>query len=103
MSFDVSTSAPSPGLADTATSTPVLRKTAATSLSRPLRPYGDGLACLALAGGTFLGRPLTPKGGADESLDRREARFSACLNGESVHCAVRIAADDDEGRERPIR
>jgi len=62
----------------------------------------DSLA-LRRAGGTVLGRPLTPKDGADESLDRREARFSACLNGSNVHCAVRIAADDDEGRERLIR
>ena len=63
----------------------------------------DALARLALAGGTFLVRPFAPREGADETMDRKEPRFSATCNGFDVHCAVRIAADDDEGRERLIR
>ena len=63
----------------------------------------DALARLALAGGTFLGRPFAPRESADETMDRKEPRFSAKHNGFDVHCAVRIAADDDEGRERLIR
>ena len=65
----------------------------------------DGLARVALAGGTFLGRPFTPREHAaqDEKLDRKEPRFAATYNGFDVHCAVRLAADDDEGRERLIR
>ena len=63
----------------------------------------EGLARLALAGGAFLGRPFTPKDRADETLDRKEPRFSATYNGFDVHCAVRLAAEDDEGRERLLR
>ena len=39
----------------------------------------------------------------DHPHERKEKRFSATHNGFDVHCAVRIAADDDEGRERLIR
>lgn len=63
----------------------------------------DAFAALALAGGTFVGQPYAPKKRADEDLDRRERPFSATLNGFDVHCAVRLAADDDEGRERLVR
>jgi hypothetical protein len=63
----------------------------------------DAFAALALAGGTFIGRPFAPRERAGEDLERKEPRFSATHNGFDVHCAVRIAADDDEGRERLIR
>jgi hypothetical protein len=36
-------------------------------------------------------------------MERKEPRFSASLDGFDVHCAVRIAAEDDEGRERLLR
>ena len=36
-------------------------------------------------------------------MDRKERRFSATCDGFDVHCAVRIAADDDQGRERLVR
>src|SRR5262249_48049305 len=52
---------------------------------------------VALEGGTFLGRPFVPKD------DRKERRFSATYHGFDVHCAVRVAAGDDEGRERLVR
>ena len=48
----------------------------------------DALARLALVG---------------DDLDRKEPRFSAKHNGFDVHCAVRVAAGNDEGRERLIR
>jgi hypothetical protein len=63
------------------------------------------LACmqLALAGGTFVARPFEPKANPDAGLERRERRLSAAHDGFDVHCAVRIAADDDAGRERLVR
>jgi hypothetical protein len=63
----------------------------------------DGLARVALAGGSFLGKPFAPKDGRNEKMERKEPRFSASLDGFDVHCAVRIAAEDDEGRERLLR
>ena len=63
----------------------------------------SALARLALAGGTFLGRPFTPREQAAETMDRKESRIVAKHNGFAVHCAVRIAAGNDEGRERLIR
>jgi len=39
----------------------------------------------------------------DRPHERKEKRFSASCNGFDVHCAVRLAADDDEGRERLLR
>src|SRR6187402_1515674 len=36
-------------------------------------------------------------------MERRERRLSASCDGFDVHCAVRIAADDDQGRERLVR
>ena len=63
----------------------------------------DALARLALASGTFLGGPFLAKDRADENLDRKEPRFSATYDGFDLHCAVRIAAGDDEGRERLVR
>jgi hypothetical protein len=56
-----------------------------------------------LAGGAFVARPFEPKDDPDADLDRRERRFSAAYDGFDVHCAVRIAADDDAGRERLVR
>ncbi|XYI00082.1 hypothetical protein ACMHYB_10165 [Sorangium sp. So ce1128] len=59
---------------------------------------------LALAGGAFLARPGEhPKENRDADLDRKERRFSATCDGFDVHYAVRIAADDDRGRERLVR
>jgi len=63
----------------------------------------DALACLALAGGAFLGRPFAAREHTGDDLDRKEPRFSATHNGFDVHCAVRLAAGNDEGRERLIR
>ena len=56
-----------------------------------------------LAGGAFLARPAAPKRNPDADMERRERRFSASSDGFDVHCAVRIAADDDQGRERLVR
>ena len=58
---------------------------------------------LALAGGTFVARPFEPKANPDADLERKERRFSARCDGFDVHCAVRIAADEDTGRERLAR
>ena len=64
----------------------------------------DALARLALAGGTFVGRPLpTAERAEDEDLDRKEPRFSATCNGFDGHGAVRVEAGDDERRERLVR
>ena len=35
-------------------------------------------------------------------MERRERRFSASCDGFDVHCAVRIAKGDDQGRERLV-
>jgi hypothetical protein len=68
----------------------------------------DGCTQLALAGGAFLARPPpsgspSPNDAKDADRDRRERRFSATCDGFDVHCAVRLAADDDLGRERLVR
>ena len=63
----------------------------------------EGFSRIALAGGAFLGKPFAPKEDEDKKLDRREKRFSASHGGFDLHCAVTVAADDDEGRERLIR
>jgi Putative transposase len=48
-------------------------------------------------------RDLPRLGGAPAPRLRKERRFSATYKGFDIHCAVRIEADDDEGRERLIR
>jgi hypothetical protein len=62
---------------------------------------------LALAGGTFLDARRAPSPSPADTKDadkeRRERRFSATCDGFDVHCAVRLAADDDLGRERLVR
>ena len=63
----------------------------------------DGCQQLAVARGTFLARPAAAKPDPGAARDRKERRFSASCDGFDIHCAVRIAADDDEGRERLIR
>jgi hypothetical protein len=63
----------------------------------------DAFAALALAGGAFTARPFAPAERDDDALDKKERRFSTSYHGFDVHCAVRIEADDDEGRERLIR
>jgi hypothetical protein len=64
----------------------------------------DGCVQLALAAGAFLARPSpSPNDTKDADLGRRERRFSATCDGFDVHCAVRLAADDDQGRERLVR
>ena len=77
---------------------PAEERSNAPAVDAPL----DGLARVALAGGAFLGRPSGPQRPSDE-IERKERRFSASLDGFDVHCAVRIAAADDEGRERLLR
>jgi hypothetical protein len=62
----------------------------------------DACTQLALAGGAFLARPFQHKDNPDAALERRERRFSAACYGFDVHCAVRIAADDHQGRERLV-
>jgi hypothetical protein len=57
----------------------------------------------ALAGGAFLARRVAPKDNPDPDMERRERRFSASCDGFDVHWAVRLAADDDQGRERLVR
>jgi hypothetical protein len=42
-----------------------------------------------------------PHGGP--SAECKEKRFASTYNGFDVHCAVRLAAAEDEGRERLIR
>jgi len=72
--------------------------------NEPTEPSAlEGCLQLALAGGAFLARPLETKHDPDADLDRRERRFSATSDGFDLHCAVRIAADDDQGRERLVR
>jgi hypothetical protein len=64
----------------------------------------DALARLALAGGTFVGRPFPVEERArGEDMDRKEPRFSAAYNGFDVHYAVRVEAGDDAHRERLVR
>jgi hypothetical protein len=55
-----------------------------------------GVALLRRAYGPGLGFRLGV-------FERRERRFSATCDGFDVHCAVRIAAADDLGRERLVR
>ena len=64
----------------------------------------DDFSRIALAGGDFLSRPFAPSK-QDEHAPREKklGRFAASHHGFDVHCAVRIAADDDEGRERLVR
>ncbi|XXY08311.1 transposase [Sorangium sp. So ce185] len=57
----------------------------------------DACTQLALAGGACLARPFEHKDSPDAAFERRERRFSAACDGFDVHCAVRIAADDDPG------
>ncbi|WP_437989787.1 transposase [Sorangium sp. So ce145] len=63
----------------------------------------DACTQLALAGGAYLARPFEHKDSPDAAFERRERRFSAACDGFDVHCAVRIAANDDQGRERLVR
>jgi hypothetical protein len=64
----------------------------------------DGCMQLALAGGAFLARPPpSPNSRTDADLERRERRFSATCDGFDVPCPVRLAADDNVGRERLVR
>ncbi|XYH95555.1 transposase zinc-binding domain-containing protein [Sorangium sp. So ce1128] len=63
----------------------------------------DACTQLALAGGAFLARPFEHKDSPDAAFERRERPFSAACDGFDVHCAVRIAADDVQGRERLVR
>jgi hypothetical protein len=72
--------------------------------NEPLEPDAlQGCMQLALAGGAFLARPIAPKDNPDAAMERRERRLSASCDGFDVHCAVRIAAGDDQGRERLVR
>jgi len=71
----------------------------------------DGCAQLALRSGLFVALKGEGDGGAKtpdeddyESLGaRREKRFTATVQGFNVHAAVRVAADNDEARERLVR
>lgn len=62
------------------------------------------MALIALSRGTFLARPFARKGkDNDEPFANKPSRFAASYDGFDVHCGVRIAANDDEGRERLLR
>ena len=65
----------------------------------PLEAYTE----LALAGGAFLARPAPPPERHERDFERKDKRFAASCDGFDVHCAVRIAKGDDEGRERLAR
>jgi hypothetical protein len=59
---------------------------------------------VALSRGTFLARPFARKGKDDDDPSaEKPSRFAASYDGFDVHCAVRIAANDDEGCERLLR
>src|SRR4051794_31904067 len=62
----------------------------------------DGCMQLALTGAPSS-RGLRLRRTKDADLERRERRFSATCDGFDVHCAVRLVADDDRGRERLVR
>jgi hypothetical protein len=66
----------------------------------------EACAQLALAGGAFLARPSEPlhrDAATDVDLERSSLCFSATCDGFDLHCAVRLEADDAEGRERLVR
>src|SRR5262245_18564117 len=48
----------------------------------------DAFAALALAGGSFVGRPSAPSSQSDAAFECKERRFSASYSGFDVHCAV---------------
>ena len=64
----------------------------------------DDMTRIALSRGTFLARPFARKSAKDDDAPfaHKPSRFAASYDGFDVHCAVRIAADD-EGRERLLR
>jgi hypothetical protein len=90
----------SSGFAGIATSTNGLPR---TGNEPPAASPIDAFARLALGGGTFVARPFVPTPNGDEALDHKPRRFAASYNGFDVHCAVRVVAGDDDGRERLIR
>lgn len=61
----------------------------------------DACTEIALASGSFLAKPFVSS--PQEPGDRKERRFCARCDGFDIHCAVRIAAGDDAGRERLVR
>jgi len=68
----------------------------------------DGCAQLALRTGSFVAlNDANVEQSAkddDEALgEKREKRFTATVSGFNVHAAVRVAADNDEARERLVR
>ena len=64
----------------------------------------DDFSRIALADGEFLARPFArPKRDEHAPLEQKLGRFAASHHGFDVHCAVRVVADDDEGRERLVR
>jgi hypothetical protein len=68
----------------------------------------DGCAQLALRQGAFA---AIDEDGVEESEEddagslgeKRQKRFTAVVDGFNVHAAVRVAADNDEARERLVR
>ena len=68
----------------------------------------NGCAQLALRAGSFQALKAMGSEGSEEDPDERigegrEKRFTATVNGFNVHAAVRVAADNDEARERLVR
>src|SRR5262249_5707485 len=66
---------------------------------RPTPSAIEGCTQLALSGGAFLARPFAASSNGEADLEHRERHFSASRDGFDVHCAVRIEAEDDEGRD----
>ncbi|WP_437987513.1 hypothetical protein [Sorangium sp. So ce117] len=75
----------------------------------PVELRGERTVLLPLEAGVAIVRGSEPRRSSeanappDAAFERRERRFSAACDGFDVHCAVRIAADDDQGRERLVR
>jgi hypothetical protein len=63
----------------------------------------EACTALALAAEAFLTRPAPPPERHERDFERKDKRFAASCDGFDVHCAVRIAKGDDQGRERLVR
>jgi hypothetical protein len=97
---DASTTAPSVGFGATTTWTIGRPRSSATSC-RSLRRSSPSPASLSREAPSSADRRR--KRPASEPEERRDHPFFVKHGGFDVHCAARVAADDDEGRERLVR